>query len=113
MNASSRPARHRGAIDIDGACGRARGCLPQLILLLKGRGSAGWVAAAQAEGAVFEASSALQAAGYVLGRVASIIDITCNYIGEVKTQSPAAGTIAPPGTAVSVGIGKPGGKCLS
>jgi hypothetical protein len=49
----------------------------------------------------------------VLGRVASIIDITCNYIGEVKTQSPAAGTIAPPGTAVSVGIGKPGGKCLS
>jgi alpha-tubulin suppressor-like RCC1 family protein len=60
-----------------------------------------------------EASSALQAAGYVLGRVASIIDITCNYIGEVKTQSPAAGTIAPPGTAVSVGIGRPGGKCLS
>ena len=60
-----------------------------------------------------EASSALQAAGYVLGRVASIIDITCNYIGEVKTQSPTAGTIAPPGTAVSVGIGKPGGKCLS
>jgi alpha-tubulin suppressor-like RCC1 family protein len=59
-----------------------------------------------------EASSALQAAGYVLGRVASIVDLTCDYLGEVKTQSPAAGTIAQPGTAVSVGIGRPGGKCL-
>jgi hypothetical protein len=40
------------------------------------------------------------------------VDLTCEYIGEVKTQSPAAGSIAAPGTAVSAGIGKPGGKCL-
>jgi alpha-tubulin suppressor-like RCC1 family protein len=59
-----------------------------------------------------EASQALQAAGFVLGRVGLIVDLTCDYIGEVKTQSPAAGTIAQPGTAVNVGIGKVGGKCL-
>lgn len=59
-----------------------------------------------------EAAQALQAAGYVLGHVAVVIDITCEYIGEVKTQSPAAGTIDPPGTSVSVTIGKVGGKCL-
>jgi alpha-tubulin suppressor-like RCC1 family protein len=59
-----------------------------------------------------EASQALQAAGFVLGRVALIVDLTCDYLGEVKTQSPAAGTIAQPGTAVNVGIGKVGGKCL-
>jgi alpha-tubulin suppressor-like RCC1 family protein len=59
-----------------------------------------------------EASSVLQAAGFVLGRVSQIVDITCEYIGEVKTQGPAAGTLARLGTAVNVGIGKPGGKCL-
>jgi alpha-tubulin suppressor-like RCC1 family protein len=59
-----------------------------------------------------EAAQTLQAGGYTLGRVAFIVDLTCEYIGEVKTQSPAAGSIAAPGTSVSVGIGKPGGKCL-
>jgi alpha-tubulin suppressor-like RCC1 family protein len=59
-----------------------------------------------------EAATALQAAGFVLGRVSQIVDITCEYIGEVKTQSPAAGTLARLGTAVNIGIGKPGGKCL-
>lgn len=59
-----------------------------------------------------EAAQTLQGAGYTLGRVAFIVDLTCEYIGEVKTQSPAAGSIAAPGTSVSVGIGKPGGKCL-
>jgi hypothetical protein len=59
-----------------------------------------------------EAASALQAAGFALGRVSLIVDLTCEYLGEVKTQSPAAGTIAAAGTAVSVGIGKVGGKCL-
>lgn len=54
----------------------------------------------------------LQAAGYVLGRVAVVIDLTCEYIGVVKTQSPTAGTFATPGTSVSVAIGKAGGKCL-
>jgi alpha-tubulin suppressor-like RCC1 family protein len=58
------------------------------------------------------AAQALQAAGYVLGRVAMVVDITCQYVGVVKTQSPVAGTVAPPGTSVSVSIGKAGGKCL-
>jgi alpha-tubulin suppressor-like RCC1 family protein len=59
-----------------------------------------------------EASAALQAAGFVLGRVAQVADITCEFIGEVKTQTPAACTLARLGTAVNVAIGKPGGKCL-
>jgi hypothetical protein len=48
------------------------------------------------------AAQALQAAGYVLGRVSTVVDITCQYVGVVKTQSPAAGTVAQPGTSVSV-----------
>ena len=58
------------------------------------------------------ATQELRAAGYVVGRVSVIVDLTCEYIGVVKTQSPAAGTIAPPGTSVSISIGKAGGKCL-
>jgi alpha-tubulin suppressor-like RCC1 family protein len=58
------------------------------------------------------AATALQAAGFALGRVSQVVDITCDYIGEVKTQGPAAGTLARLGTAVNIGIGKPGGKCL-
>jgi beta-lactam-binding protein with PASTA domain len=58
------------------------------------------------------AAAELQAAGYVLGRVSVVVDLTCEYIGVVKAQSPAAGTIAPPGTSVSISIGKAGGKCL-
>jgi hypothetical protein len=59
-----------------------------------------------------DASATLQAAGFVLGRVALVVDLTCEFIGEVKTQTPAAGTLARLGTAVNVTIGKPGGKCL-
>jgi beta-lactam-binding protein with PASTA domain len=58
------------------------------------------------------AAQVLGAAGYVLGRVATVVDLTCEYLGEVKTQTPAAGTLDPPGTAVNVTIGKAGGKCL-
>jgi len=58
------------------------------------------------------AAADLQAAGYVLGRVSVVVDLTCEYIGVVKSQSPAAGTIDPPGTVVNVSIGKAGGKCL-
>jgi alpha-tubulin suppressor-like RCC1 family protein len=58
------------------------------------------------------AAAELQAAGYVLGRVSVVVDLTCEYIGVVKAQSPAAGTIDPPGTVVNVSIGKAGGKCL-
>jgi alpha-tubulin suppressor-like RCC1 family protein len=59
-----------------------------------------------------EASAALQAAGFTLGRVALVVDLTCQFIGVVKTQTPAAGTVTRLGTAVNVTIGKPGGKCL-
>lgn len=59
-----------------------------------------------------QAAADLQAAGFTLGRVAVVVDLTCEYIGVVKIQSPAAGTPEPPGTAVSVAIGKAGGKCL-
>jgi len=59
-----------------------------------------------------DAAQVLQAAGFVLGRVAVVVDLTCQYLGEVKTQNPAAGTIDPLGTSVSVTIGKAGGKCL-
>ena len=59
-----------------------------------------------------EAAQALQAAGFVLGHVGVVVDITCEYLGEVKSQSPAAGTFDPPGTSVSIAIGKAGGKCL-
>jgi alpha-tubulin suppressor-like RCC1 family protein len=59
-----------------------------------------------------EAAQVLQAAGYVLGRVSTVVDITCQYLGVVKTQSPAAGTVDPPGTSVAIAIGKAGGKCL-
>jgi alpha-tubulin suppressor-like RCC1 family protein len=59
-----------------------------------------------------EASEALSAAGFTLGRVAVVVDLTCQFIGVVKTQTPPAGTLAVLGTAVNVTIGKPGGKCL-
>jgi alpha-tubulin suppressor-like RCC1 family protein len=59
-----------------------------------------------------DAAQTLQAAGFVLGRVSTVVDITCEYLGEIKSQSPAAGTLDPPGTAVAVAIGKAGGKCL-
>jgi len=59
-----------------------------------------------------DAAQTLQAAGFVLGRVATVVDLTCEFLGEVKTQNPAAGTVDPPGTAVAVAIGKAGGKCL-
>jgi Regulator of chromosome condensation (RCC1) repeat len=59
-----------------------------------------------------EAAQALQAAGYALGRVAFVADLTCAYLGEVETQTPAAGTIDPPGTSVNIAIGRVGGKCL-
>jgi len=58
------------------------------------------------------ASQTLQAAGFTLGHVSIVVDLTCNYLGVVKTQSPAPGTLDPPGTTVSISIGKAGGKCL-
>jgi hypothetical protein len=52
-----------------------------------------------------EASSALAARGLRLGLVSHVIDRTCNNIGLVITQSPAAGTQVPQGSSVNVGIG--------
>jgi alpha-tubulin suppressor-like RCC1 family protein len=56
------------------------------------------------------ASGDLQAAGFVLGRVSSIVDLSCDNLGTVISQSPAVGSLARPGSAVSVTIGKPPGK---
>jgi hypothetical protein len=58
------------------------------------------------------AAQELREAGFVLGRVSTVVDLTCEYIGVVKGQSPVAGTQEPPGTAVNIAIGKAGGKCL-
>jgi alpha-tubulin suppressor-like RCC1 family protein len=58
------------------------------------------------------AGSALQAAGLTLGNVGSVVDNTCNNIGTVLSQSPAAGTTQPIGSAVSITIGvKPKNPC--
>jgi alpha-tubulin suppressor-like RCC1 family protein len=58
------------------------------------------------------AGSALQAAGLVLGGVGSVVDNSCNNIGTVLSQSPAAGATQPIGSAVSITIGtKPKKPC--
>jgi alpha-tubulin suppressor-like RCC1 family protein len=58
------------------------------------------------------ASSALQAAHLTLGGVGTVVDNTCNNIGTVLSQSPAAGTTQPIGSAVSITIGvKPKNPC--
>jgi alpha-tubulin suppressor-like RCC1 family protein len=53
-----------------------------------------------------QAGQALQAAGLTLGTVSTLIDSTCNNIGTVMKQSPSPGTMVPPGSAVSITIGK-------
>ncbi len=53
-----------------------------------------------------QAGQALQAAGLVLGTVSKVIDYSCNHIGTVMRQNPAAGTAVSPGSAVSVTIGQ-------
>ena len=58
------------------------------------------------------ATQEIQAAGFALGHVAFVVDLSCEDIGDVKTRSPAAGMYEPPGTSVSIAIGKAGGKCL-
>jgi alpha-tubulin suppressor-like RCC1 family protein len=52
-----------------------------------------------------QAGATLQAAGLVLGSVSSAVDNTCNNIGTVLRQSPAAGTTLHIGSAVSITIG--------
>jgi beta-lactam-binding protein with PASTA domain len=59
-----------------------------------------------------QAGAALQAAGLALGSVGSVVDNSCNNIGTVLSQSPAAGTTQPIGSAVSITIGtKPKNPC--
>ncbi len=58
------------------------------------------------------AGSVLQAAGLSLGSVGTVVDNTCNNIGTVLSQTPAAGTTQPRGSAVSITIGvKPTKPC--
>jgi alpha-tubulin suppressor-like RCC1 family protein len=53
-----------------------------------------------------QASQDLQAGGLALGIVGSAIDRTCDNIGTVLSQNPAAGSYALRGTHVSIAIGK-------
>jgi len=53
-----------------------------------------------------QASQMLQAAGFVLGSVSTVIDYICNNIGTVIRQSPGVGATARIGSAVSVVIGR-------
>jgi serine/threonine-protein kinase len=52
-----------------------------------------------------QASATLQAAGLMLGSVSSVVDNTCNNIGRVLSQNPAAGTTQHVGSAVSITLG--------
>ena len=52
------------------------------------------------------ASQVLQAAGFVLGSVGSVIDNSCTNIGTVISQNPAAGSTLRLGSAVSITIGQ-------
>ncbi len=59
-----------------------------------------------------QAGADLRAAGLVLGSVSSVVDNTCDNINTVLSQSPAAGTTVPTGSAVSITIGtKPKNPC--
>ena len=53
-----------------------------------------------------QAGQALRAAGLVLGAVHTAVDHSCNNIGTVMSQNPAAATAASFGSAVSITIGK-------
>ncbi len=51
-----------------------------------------------------QAGDELQAAGLVLGGLTSTVD--CNNLGTVDNQSPSAGTLVAPGSAVSITVGR-------
>jgi beta-lactam-binding protein with PASTA domain len=53
-----------------------------------------------------QALQALQAAGLTLGTVGSALDPTCDNIGTVMLQRPAAGSHVSRGTSVSITLGK-------
>ncbi|MFI6789714.1 PASTA domain-containing protein [Nonomuraea sp. NPDC050383] len=51
------------------------------------------------------ATSILNSAGLVVGRVNKVVDKTCNHNNTVSDQTPAAGTLTPPGSLVDLTIG--------
>ena len=61
-----------------------------------------------------EATSVLNSAGFTVGNVKQLVDPTCDHDRTVSHQTPAAGTLALPGTAVDLTIGllPPPGHCL-
>jgi serine/threonine-protein kinase len=52
-----------------------------------------------------QAGQALQAVGLVLGTVSTVVDNSCNNLGTVLSQSPAAGAHVSLGSAVSITVG--------
>jgi len=60
-----------------------------------------------------DANSALAAAGFIRGTLSYVDDPTCNDLGRITSQSPAAGTHAAAGTPVNLSIGqRPSTPCL-
>ena len=57
-------------------------------------------------GTVAAANSALTAASFSTGAVTAVDDPTCNDIGRVTSQIPAAGTHAESGAAVRLSVGQ-------
>jgi len=60
-----------------------------------------------------EANNTLAAVGFVRGTLSYVDDPTCNDLGRITSQSPAAGTHAAAGTPVNLSIGqRPSTPCL-
>jgi len=55
------------------------------------------------------AKAALTAAG-LKANLQSVVDPTCNHLGEVMSQSPAGGTLVNPGAVVTIRVGRPPAK---
>jgi serine/threonine-protein kinase len=58
-----------------------------------------------------QAAQQLEAAGFVLGSVLTVVDNTCDNIGTVLSQDPAGGSHASRGTAVSITLGRAPKHC--
>ena len=52
-----------------------------------------------------QANSTLSAAGLHLGTITDVVDNTCNHIGRIMSQTPAAGTTAQLGSSVAITVG--------
>jgi PASTA domain len=58
-----------------------------------------------------QAAQQLEATGFVLGAVHTLVDNSCSNIGTVMSQNPAGGTGASRGTAVSITLGRAPKHC--